>query len=134
MWATKSVFKGIIVLALAFGLAGQARAYDTQSNRLNRVRVDVKPVQLAPGRAVKFRIFLNTHSVDLGQDLAAVSGLKDDRGLEYKPARWTGSPPGGHHRFGVLEFPALKAGAKSVTLVIRNIAGVPARKFAWRVQ
>jgi len=134
MRATKNVLKGLIVLALAFGLAGQARAYDTQTNRLNRVRVAVKPVQLAPGQAVKFRVFLNTHSVNLSQDLATVSVLKDDRGLDYKPARWTGSPPGGHHRFGVLEFPALKTGAKSVTLVIRNIAGVPARKFAWRVR
>ncbi len=134
MRAITNVFKGLIVLALALGLAGQARAYDTQTNRVNRVRVDVKPIQLAQGQAIKFRIFLNTHRGDLSQDLAAVSGLTDDRGQEYKPARWTGSPPGGHHRFGVLEFPALKAGAKSVTLVIKNIAGVPARKFAWRVE
>jgi hypothetical protein len=79
-----------------------------RSNRENRVRVDVKPVQLTPGQPVNFEVRMNTHSVGLNQDLLTVSTLTDDQGNEYQPTNWEESPPGGHHRTGVLEFPALE--------------------------
>ena len=77
---------------------------------------------------------MNSHSGDLSQDIVAVSTLKDNQGREYRPTNWQGSPPGGHHRKGVLEFPALDGAPVSITLVIRQIANVPERIFVWTVE
>jgi hypothetical protein len=109
-------------------------AYETKSNQQNRVRVDVRPVQLTPGQPAKFEIRMNTHSGNLGQDMIAVCTLKDNQGREYQPTSWEGSPPSGHHRQGVLEFPALNGASESITLVIRDIANVPERIFEWSLK
>lgn len=122
----------IIIVGVAITL--EANAYERISNRENRVRVDVVPVQLEFGKSAKFEIRMNTHSGDLSQDLVSVSTLKDDSGREYRPAEWLGSPPGGHHRTGVLEFPTLNENTKSVTLVIMGIANVPERIFKWNLE
>jgi hypothetical protein len=115
-------------------LTADASAYKAQSNSQNRVRVDVRPVQLSPGKPAKFEIRMNTHSGDLSQDMVVVSTLKDSSGREYQPTGWNGSPPGGHHRSGVLEFPELEDAAQSITLVIREIADVPERVFNWSIE
>jgi len=119
--------------ALVVGLRADASTYEMKSNSENRVRVDVRPVQLEPGRPVKFEVRMNTHSADLGQEMVAVCTLKDNNGREYKPTAWQGSPPGGHHRKGVLEFPNLADNSESITLVIRAIDNVPERIFNWRI-
>lgn len=123
-----------VVVMIGISIALEATAYDRISNRENRVRVDVVPVQLGFGKSAKFEIRMNTHSGDLSQDLVSVSTLKDDSGGEYRPVDWQGSPPGGHHRKGVLEFPALNGNTKSVTLVIRGVANVPERIFKWNLE
>jgi hypothetical protein len=123
----------LIVLFLA-NLAIDAAAYKTKSNKQNSVRVDVRPVQLLPGKPAKFEIRMNTHSEDLSQDLVAACTLKDNSGREYNPTSWDGSPPGGHHRSGVLEFSELGEGAESITLVIREVANVPERIFNWSIE
>jgi hypothetical protein len=40
----------LAILAVTVGLAVDAGAYEMRSNQENRVRVDVKPVQLTPGQ------------------------------------------------------------------------------------
>jgi len=125
---------GALIVFTAIGLAGLAWAsYEHQSNNANNVRVDVVPVQLTSGKQATFEIRMNTHSVPLDYDVAAVSLLKDDQGREYRASVWNGSPAGGHHRSGVLEFPAIGKGAKSITLYIKNIADVPERTFEWKL-
>ena len=125
---------GVLIVFAAIILAAGAWGYERQSNNTNSVRVDVTPVQLNSGKPVKFEIRLNTHSVDLNFDLSAVALLKDNQGHEYRPTGWNGSPPGGHHRKGVLEFPAIDSGTKSVTLYLRDIAGVSERTFEWKTE
>lgn len=88
----------IVVMSLTFTVG----AYERKSSSEKKVRVEVVPVQLASGKPAKFEVRMNTHSVDLSQDMVAVSILKDDNGHEYRPQGWTGSPPGSHHRSGVL--------------------------------
>ena len=127
-------FVSLVIMLFLVNLAGDALAYKTKSNKENRVRVDVRPVQLLPGKPAKFEIRMNTHSGDLSQDLVAVCTLKDSSGREYRPTNWDGSPPGGHHRSGVLEFSKLAEGAESITLVIREVANVPERVFNWPVE
>jgi len=114
-------------------LALQAYAYERLSNRENSVRIDVIPVQLTFDQPAKFEIRLNTHSVNLSQDLVTVSTLTDSNGKKYLPSKWDGSPPGGHHRSGILEFPAINGKPESVTLTIREVASVPERTFTWKI-
>ena len=76
---------------------------------------------------------MSTHSVELNYDIVKLSTLKDGMGREYQALKWNGDPPVGHHRSGVLEFPAIAKGTKSITLYIKNIAGVPERIFEWKL-
>ena len=127
--------KGLALMTLLIILGGlsEAKAFESITNRGNNVTVDVAPVQLASGKSVKFEVRMNTHSVPLEQDLTAVSTLKDDQGGNYQPVKWQGSPPGGHHRSGILEFPILKGNPKTVKLIIKEVAGVPERTFEWKL-
>ena len=129
-----SHFASLVITLFLLNWAVDASAYQTQSNKQNSVRVDVQPVQLLPGKPAKFEIRMNTHSGDLSQDMVAVCTLKDNSGREYRPTNWDGSPPGGHHRSGVLEFPEIGDAAKSITLVIREVADVPERVFNWSIE
>ena len=125
----------IVVGFLAvFGIISNADAFRSIVSRGNGVTVDVTPVTFAVGQPAKFEVSMNTHSVELGVDLIAVSTLTDDQGKEYRPVSWDGTGPGGHHRSGVLEFPALEGTPRSVTLVIRDIAKVPERVFQWDLE
>ena len=122
------------IAALVVGLKADASTYEMKSNRENSVRVDVQPVLLKPGQPAKFEVRMNTHSENLGEDMVAVSSLKDNAGRLYQATSWRGSGPGGHHRKGVLEFPHLEENTASVTLVLKGIASVPERNFEWTVE
>lgn len=130
---SKKVIVALIVF-VAISLAANVWAYERRSSNANSVRVDVVPVQLSSGKTVKFEIRMTTHSVELSYDMVAVSILKDGQGGEYRAIAWNGSPPGGHHRSGELEFPAMANGAKSITLYLKNISGVPDRIFEWKLE
>jgi hypothetical protein len=110
-----------------------ANAYETLKSRKNMVTVDVRPVELSPGQPARFEVRMNTHSVDLDYDMVAAGILKDNQGNEYRPTNWDGSEPGGHHRRGILAFPALEGKSKSVTLVIKSISNVD-RTFKWELE
>lgn len=124
--------KTLTMLAALLALAATALALDAQTDRQAGVRVDVAPQHLAAGQPASFKVSLNTHSVDLSQDLARAATLTDDAGTDYRPAKWEGSPPGGHHRSGVLSFPALGNGVKAVSLAIDGVGGVR-RTFQWKL-
>lgn len=124
----------LTMLIMIFGFFTVSHAYETQSNNKGRVMVNVRPVQLAAGQPAKFEVRMNTHSVTLDHDLVAACTLRDDRGREYQPTGWDGSPSGGHHRKGILEFPELKGDTEKITLVIRQVSNVPERIFEWSVE
>jgi hypothetical protein len=129
-WSFSKLF--LAVLALVFLFFTGANAFEAQTSNKNMVRVDVKPVQLAAGEKAIFQVSLNTHSVDLGYDMAEACTLQDNEGRVYKVSKWEGSPPGGHHRRGTLEFPALEGNPRSIKLIMKGIAGVPERAFEWK--
>ena len=111
-----------------------SQQWETKTEEEASVTVVVTPLDLSPQSAEwKFDIGLNTHSVELDQDMTAITVLTDNQGKEYKPVRWDGAPPGGHHREGVLTFISDKPAPRSVTLKIQNV-GVPERNFTWPVQ
>lgn len=114
--------------------APSAPIFETQTSNAGQVVVDVTPLNLGTAAETwEFEVALNTHSVNLDYDLMAVAVLRDDRGNEYLPISWNGSPPGGHHRRGVLSFAALPEPGAFVEVVIREVAGVPERVFHWEL-
>lgn len=104
----------------------------TKESSEGPVSVSATPTNLGNGSSSwDFAIALNTHSEDLTADLVAVSELIDDQGKSYKPVSWEGSPPGGHHRNGVLKFNPISPKPKAIELKIKNVGGVAERSFKW---
>lgn len=128
------LFLAFVVFITVVGLTAGTWAYENKSSNLKNVRVEITPAQLLPGQPATFKVEMTTHSVELNYDMVKLSTLKDDAGREYQAMKWDGDPPVGHHRKGVLEFPAIAKGAKSITLYIKNIAGVPERLFKWTLE
>jgi hypothetical protein len=108
-----------------------AASFEIQSSSGGSVTVDVKPTTLIVGEPVVFEVAMNTHSVNLADDMTKISFLRDDAGQEYKPTAWDGAEGGGHHRSGSLKFAALTSKPKYVELVIKGLAQVPERVFKW---
>ncbi|MDO8742977.1 MAG: hypothetical protein Q7J30_00200, partial [Candidatus Azambacteria bacterium] len=64
-------------------------------------------------------------------DLTKISILEDDKGGQYQPIDWQGAGPGGHHVSGILIFPKLNKGIKSIKLTIQD--SLP-RIFEWKIK
>jgi hypothetical protein len=91
---------------------------------------------LSPRRNDAGQVSIDVTPLTLGDDVwdfdvAKVSALRCDQGQEHLPVAWDGSSPGGHHRSGVLKFPALDHPTSFVEIVIRDVASVPERVFEW---
>lgn len=101
------------------------------------VVLEVTPANLGSAAdTLEFDVAMNTHSVDLSMDLAALSTLSTDTGRTVQPLRWDAPPGGGHHVSGKLIFPSvvdgkyLLEGASKLTLTILNV-DAPSRLFEW---
>jgi hypothetical protein len=87
------------------------------------------------GETLDFEVALNTHSVDLSMDLAALATLTTDAGRTVQAGAWQ-APSGGHHVEGTLSFPAavdgvsLLDGAKKLTLKLVDLDAAE-RTFTW---
>ncbi len=139
------IFGGVILLLIIFS-TGAERPRDTrpsqpannsgaplslepQTKSQGEVSITVTP---AYDTKWSFDIALETHSVELSESLDAVSVLIDDKNREYAPVAWEGDPPGGHHRKGILRFGGdIDSSARSLTLAIRKLGGIPERTFTW---
>ncbi|MBI4769344.1 MAG: hypothetical protein HY784_02745 [Chloroflexi bacterium] len=120
-------------------LPAQPAAADlARSDAQGMVEFVVTPLNLnAPAETLDFDVSMDTHSVNVGWDLAALSTLSTDAGLAVQGVSWPVG--GGQHYEGTLTFPAKTAGgrallegAKTVTLAIRE-AGAPERMFMWEL-
>ncbi|HXF44383.1 MAG TPA: hypothetical protein VNK70_02895 [Candidatus Paceibacterota bacterium] len=103
---------------------------ELQTSEEGAVTVTVKPVSLSAD-SWNFEIVLDTHSEELTADLTKVAVLVDENGREYAPLGWEGSPPGGHHRKGILKFRPITPNPRVINLFIREIGGVEKREFLW---
>lgn len=108
--------------------------FGTLSNSGGSVTVDAQLLDFQINQQLVFDVAMNTHSVELADDMAKVSILRDDVGKEYKPTAWEGAGPGGHHREGKLKFAAMTTKPKYVELVIKGLAQVPERAFRWELR
>jgi hypothetical protein len=110
---------------------GQTRQ-DTQG----QVEVAVIPLNLSNhDETLDFDVVMDTHSIDLSMDLAALATLSTDAGLTVNASAWS-APDGGHHVSGALQFPAVVDGghildnASRLILTIRDV-DTPERTFTW---
>ncbi len=99
------------------------------------VKIAVQPENIAEnGSEWDFRIVMDTHFVELIDDLVKMSMLTGDSGAKYPPIGWEGDPPGGHHRGGILKFKAVAPLPSSITLAIKDVGSIAERKFIWQVK
>lgn len=132
----------IIIIALVFffyySSVGNTSSDDRstslmpQTNNEKDVTIDVTPGKISFGQPLTFEIRLTTHQGALDYDLTKIAELRDSSGKIYLPIAWEGSPPGGHHRSGVLSFPPVGK-TNEITLAIKGVYGVPERLFAWQL-
>ena len=107
--------------------------WESKTDDQGSVTVTVTPVAIDLSSQTtewKFDIVLNTHSVELNQDLTEVATIVDDAGKEYKPLRWEGAEAGGHHREGMLVFAPINPYPRYLKLIIKSVGDVE-RLFSW---
>ena len=106
--------------------------WESRTDNQANVTVTVTPSDLSPhSNEWKFNIVMNTHSVELNQDMMRVAVLVDDQGTTYIPRNWEG-PVSGHHREGVLTFQSITPMPKSIELKISGVGDVE-RSFVWEL-
>lgn len=132
-----AVLTAVAALALAAApVAAQAQANPPgpQSSVAGGVTIKVAPKSLGlTDNRWEFSVVLDTHSADLGDDLAQSATLTTSDGRTLKPTSWTGAGPGGHHREGVLTFEIPAPRPNAVELRIAR-PGEPARRsFRWEL-
>lgn len=142
---TISLISALILTLIAVGCNNAAPTYtpasapnivsfDTLSNSGGDVTVAVRLLDFQINQPLVFEVALNTHSVDLVDDMTKISILRDDAGKEYTPTAWEGAGRGGHHREGKLEFAAMTTKPKYVKLVLKDLAQVAEREFRWELR
>jgi hypothetical protein len=116
-----------------------APATSTASQTSEGGQVTITATWAGPNAGPVFNIVMDTHAVDLdGYDLRQLAVLRVDGGPTIQPTGWD-APKGGHHRKGTLTFPTATADsravlgpqARTIELIIRDVAGVPERSFRW---
>lgn len=110
----------------------------TRTDQQGEITVEVTPLNLDnPSDQLEFDVVLDTHSVDLSMDLAALATLTTDTGVTIPATLWD-APRGGHHVEGKLIFPAtndgksILDGATKLTLTIVDV-DAPSRVFDWQL-
>lgn len=87
----------------------------------------------AEAKTWDFEVTLGSHTQALNDDLTKSAVLIAD-GTKYLPLGWEGSPPGGHHRKGLLRFKAVALQAPSIELQIRLAGDTSPRSFKWTLK
>jgi hypothetical protein len=121
----------VATTALAWhgGAGAQSNALATVTSIERSVTVKVTPRSVA-GAEWEFAVVLDTHSAKLDDDLVRTVVLRVD-GREFRPVRWTGAKPGGHHREGVLTFASPGRAVGPVELLILRTGEPAPRAFRW---
>jgi hypothetical protein len=131
----KQYLFGFTLVAIAAGVIGMGNAaepgYAPQVSNERQVKITATLQNITKeAKTWDIEVSLETHTHALSEFLENTSMLIAD-GKQYKPMGWEGSPPGGHHRKGVLRFKAIDPQPASVELQIRLIGDPSPRSFQW---
>jgi hypothetical protein len=125
----------VILACLILAAAPNVTVSSTLQSRTNDgggVRVVVTPrPHTAAATTWDFDVALDTHTKPLTEDLAAASSLVDDQGRTIPAQSWSGDPPGGHHRKGVLQFLTPANNPAAFEVRVKGVGGVDVRTFRW---
>ena len=125
----------VLFAALLWGVGAAAAELPQQSSQAAGVSISVKPTEVdAKADTWLFQVALNTHSGDLGDDLARTATIVDGAGKEQPAAAWEGDAAGGHHRKGVLRFAALSPRPEVLELRIKRPGEDGPRTFRWKLK
>jgi len=94
-----------------------------QSQVGGEVEVTVVPKQLTVGEEMIFEVTLNTHTVELDEDMTEIIKVSDSFGRDYRVVSWSGGK-GGHHLSGELRVEELQKRAERIKLTIGGKIGV----------
>ena len=130
-----SLFHALLVCgAVLYGSGAAAAELAQQSSEAGGLTISVKPADVAPTAATwLFQVGMNTHSVELSDDLQRTATLVDAAGKEQPALGWKGDPPGGHHRSGELRFKALSPRPQALELRIARPGENAPRVFRWKL-
>jgi hypothetical protein len=127
------VFAPVVWTVSSFAARAAQGALPARSDNAGGVNVVIKPKAVAPGAAWTFDVIMDTHVKPLDTDLAK-SAVLVVSGARLTPTSWQGDGPGGHHRKGVLSFPAPNGPATSFIVELFGVGGVATRTFNWTAQ
>jgi hypothetical protein len=96
-----------------------AAGLDTQTFTVGEVELTITPTRVDDTGAA-FTVAFDTHSVDLGLDIANTATLTVD-GQAWTDPAWDGDGPGGHHREGTLTFTAAGPAEGDAVLTIDGL-------------
>src|SRR3989344_8165684 len=98
-----------------------SQQWETKTDEHASVTVVVTPIDLSSQSTKwKFNVAMDTHSIELNEDMMESAVLMDEQGREYKPVNWDG-PTGGHHLEGVLTFKRVMPSPQSIELKITGV-------------
>ena len=115
------------------GVAAET-AYAPQVSDARGIKVTVilQPIK-KEAKTWDFEVTLETHTKALNEDLSESSVLLVD-GKQYMFLGWEGTPPGGHHRKGLLHFKPLGQQPQSIELQLRLAGETSPRSFRWQLK
>ncbi len=118
----------MIALSLYFLFGGAERltAGTQQKQERSEAGVTVRVTPESTTGALRFKVALETHTVDLEKFRFGDGVVLKASGKVYK-ARVISEEGSGHHRFAVVEFG--NPGATEVEVIIKDVAGVRERVF-----
>lgn len=123
---------GLVAAAIPMVALAQT-TLPTRTSSERGVTIQVTPRPPGPGTGTwEFRVALDTHSAELNDDLAQSASLSTGDGRIFKPLRWTGAGPGGHHREGVLAFDVPAPPPAVLELRIERKGEAGPRTFRWQ--
>lgn len=132
-WALAAALVLAAMPSAAMAQAGPAATTaQSSSDRGVTVKVTPKAIGSADSRW-EFSVVLDTHSVDLSDDLTQIAVLATDDGRVLQPSSWTGAGPGGHHREGVLSFDVQAPLPATIELRITRPGEAAPRTFRWQL-
>ena len=115
--------------------SSKSSSFDSQISNEGGVEVSVTPIDLKAGSEFwSFEVAMNTHSVELDQDMVANSLMEVGDGKSHNPVSWEGDPTGGHHRSGVLKFKSLSPLPSDISIKIKGVGEVLDRVFRWSIK
>jgi len=117
-----AVVATLATLALLRTRGGDPEPAGLGSRTVKAGAVEVRMTALSlDASGARFRLVLDTHSVDLGLDLASAARLRVNGSLTAA-GTWEGTKPGGQHREGTLRFTSAVPAGAAVEL---RITGLP---------